>query len=129
MAAQTTQRKKTLFLTAYARLGTVLHAAEAAQIARRTHYEWLATDPEYKRSFVEAENAAIDSLEAEARRRAFAGSDTLLIFLMKGANPSKYRERVDVTMDIQKAVERLTPDPEERAAALREVDRILAEAK
>ncbi len=32
-------------------------------------------------------------MEAEARRRAFAGSDTLLIFLLKGARPDKYRER------------------------------------
>ena len=36
-------------------------------------------------------------MEAEARRRAMAGSDLLLIFLLKGLKPEKYRERHDVT--------------------------------
>ena len=62
----------------------------------------------------EAREEACDALEAEARRRAVEGvrkpvyyrgeivgtvkeySDTLLIFLMKGAMPEKYRENVKI---------------------------------
>lgn len=109
------------FLAAYARLGTIIHAATAAGIDRRNHGVWL-TDPAYKRAFLEAKEEAAEYLEGEARRRAVEGveepdgwwydkelncfkpkgtikrySDTLLIFLMKGAMPDKYRERVENT--------------------------------
>ena len=35
---------------------------------------------------------AADTLEDEARKRAFAGSDVLLMFLLKGLRPQKWRE-------------------------------------
>lgn len=37
---------------------------------------------------------AADVLEREATRKAMAGSDLLIIFLLKGLRPEKYRERV-----------------------------------
>lgn len=100
------------FLSAYVIMGVVSKAAEAAGIHRKTHYEWLNNDPEYVEAFRQAEEDAIEALEREARRRALEGieepiyqggkkvgvvrkySDTLLIFLLKGAAPDKYRERV-----------------------------------
>ena len=141
-----TQAKRAAFLVAYVQLGTVLHAAEAAGIERKTHYNWLA-DPVYAAAFAEAEDKAIDALEKEARRRAIEGtekpvyqggklvgtireySDTLLIFLLKGARPQKYRERVDITMDIRREIERLTSDPLEQEAAIAEAERILARSR
>lgn len=110
-----TAKKKAKFLKGFGQLSTVTAAAEHAGIDRRTHYLWLDTDPEYVRSFEEAKLESNDRLEAEARRRAMAGvledvyyagevvgqqtrkSDTLLIFLMKGAMPDKYRDRHEVT--------------------------------
>jgi hypothetical protein len=79
-----------------------------AGIDRGTHYHWLK-DPEYKAQFEAAQVQAADMLEDEAIRRAFHGvekpitvagkreiiresSDTLLIFLLKGARPQKYRD-------------------------------------
>jgi transposase-like protein len=141
------QAKKALFLSVFPEEGTVSHAAKRVGIDRVTHYRWLQADPEYAAAFATAELEANDNMEREARRRAVEGteepvyqggkkigtirkySDTLLIFLMKAAMPSKYRERVDVSIDIRHAVERLTTDPAEREAAMAEVDRILAEAK
>lgn len=110
-----THPKKRAFLAAYSELGTVTHAAEAAKVVRKSHYNWLKDDDAeiYKAAFDEAHQRACDCLEAEARRRAIQGvdkpiirngfvvstfkeySDTLLIFLMKGAMPDKYRERID----------------------------------
>lgn len=105
--------KKLAFLAAYAELGNVSAAAKSAEIARRTHYQWLKNDGQYAQDFAEAHANACESLEAEARRRAVEGyeepvfhkgevcgtvqkySDTLLIFLMKGAMPEKYRERME----------------------------------
>lgn len=108
------EQAQAAFLDAFAELGTVTHAAAAAGIDRQTHYNWLESDPEgYGKRFEEAKARAIDKLEREATRRAVEGvdepvfwqgmqvstvrkySDTLLIFLLKGAKPEKYRERYE----------------------------------
>lgn len=113
--------KQAAFLSAYAELGNVTAAAAAANIARSSHHNWM-DDPKYAEAFAEAHEEACDRLETEARRRAIEGveepvihkgelcyvtdrqsrqkrvltvkklSDTLLIFLLKGARPDKYRD-------------------------------------
>ena len=103
--------KKRAFLSAYARLGNITSAAESAKIARRTHYLWMDTDPDYVEAFEQAQEAFADMLEREAVRRAVEGveqtifhkgkpvgkrreySDTLLIFTLKGTRPDKYKDR------------------------------------
>ncbi len=103
------------FLEEYKQCATVTHAAKIALIARRRHYKWLESDPDYAKAFEEAKVAATDALVAEARRRATQGveeavyykgevvgtirkySDTLLIFLLKGALPEVYRERYEIS--------------------------------
>lgn len=94
---QITHAKKRLFLTAFAEHGVVLTAAELAGINRWTHYHWLRTDAVYAEAFEEAERSAITSLEDEARKRAIGGSDTLLIFLLKGLRPERYSDRQRIT--------------------------------
>jgi hypothetical protein len=101
--------KRAAFLAAFAECGNIKLAAKLAECDRSMHYHWLE-DPDYERAFAAAKAEACDSLEAEARRRAMDGterriyhrgvqldtireySDTLLIFLMKGAMPDKYRD-------------------------------------
>lgn len=113
-----TAKKKAAFLTAYVECGTITHAVRAAKVSRQTHYVWLKKDPEYARDFAEAEQAAGEMLEREARRRAIEGvqepivyqgkvtatklvySDVLLMFLLKGAMPEKYRERQEIRGEI-----------------------------
>lgn len=119
------QVKKESFLESFGRIGTVTGAAQAVGISRQTHYDWLESDPDYPKAFADRIEEAADRLENEARRRAVAGveepvvyqgviqttlnsqgqripvtvrkySDVLLIFLMKGAMPHKYRERGDM---------------------------------
>lgn len=113
------QRKKaatqTAFLAAFEETGNISRAAIVAKISRDIHYKWMREpDSDYPERFADAEEVATDSLEAEARRRALEGvdepvgwwkgepggvvkrySDTLLIFLLKGARPTKYRERFE----------------------------------
>ena len=109
--ADKTARHKKAFIAAYRELGNITGAAAAAGVNRSSHYRWLEVDPDYPARFEEAHEAAIDSLEGEARRRAVEGvekpvfqggqqvgtirtySDVLLIFLLKGAMPEKYAER------------------------------------
>jgi hypothetical protein len=105
--------KKAAFLAAYSQLGNLTAAAKASDVHRQRHYEWMKDDPDYPERFKQAHAEACDHLESEARRRAVEGvekpvfhkgvicgtvqeySDTLLIFLMKGALPEKYRERME----------------------------------
>lgn len=99
------------FLDAYQTYGTITAAGKHASVARSEHYRWMKDDPEYAAAFREADEAAIELLETEARRRAMAGdeysvlyrgqaistrrrfSDGLLMFLLKAKRPEVYRER------------------------------------
>ena len=85
--------KKDRFLRALVATGTVTTAAEAAGVHRRTAYKWREADEEFAALWDEALEDAADKLEAEAIRRAYKGSDTLLIFLLKGLKPERYKER------------------------------------
>lgn len=115
--------KKRAFLAAFAEAGSIRIAARVAGISERTPWNWAHDDSEagrvYRAALEDAKRIAGDSLEAEARRRAVEGvrrlkfykgepiidpetkepyfeheySDVLLIFLLKGAMPEKYRER------------------------------------
>jgi hypothetical protein len=71
--------KQRAFLAAYERTGVVKAAAKAAKIAYKSHYNWLP-DPEYKTAFAEAEEVAIELLEAEAHRRAMYGVQEPVIY-------------------------------------------------
>ena len=106
---------KRAFLAAFRETGNVCLACQAAGVGRSSHYRWLEQDPEYREAFDQAKEDATDVLEAEAHRRAVEGveepvgwdkgvaggtvrrySDVLLMFLLKGLRPERYRERVDV---------------------------------
>lgn len=106
-------KKMYAFLKAYEETGNMTRASQIADMHDSSHYEWLEKYDWYHELFDEAHMKACRRLEEEARRRAVEGveepvfhkgevcgvitkySDTLLIFLMKGAMPEKYRERVE----------------------------------
>jgi hypothetical protein len=85
-------------LQAYAIAGTVKGACEAAKIGRTTWYAWMERDPAFGRRVVELSEEVTDELEEEAIKRAKAGSDTLIIFLLKSKRPQQYRERQEITL-------------------------------
>ena len=111
--------KKRAFLASFAVAGNVTVACEAAKVPRRTYYEWTEHDEDFARALTVAREEAAERLEEAARLRAVEGvrretgvyhqgqlvatevevkySDTLLIFLLKGLKPEKYRDRLDVT--------------------------------
>lgn len=81
--------------------GNRTRAAEMAGIDRKTHYDWLQDDPEYPARFAKAMEQAGDALEDVAFDRAMGGDTTLVIFLLKGAKPEKYRERVQNDVNLK----------------------------
>ncbi len=143
-----TQKKEGLsftqqaFLSAFGQCGTVSYAAIAAKCDRTRHYAWLQ-DEAYSQAFEVAQAAAAEYLENEARRRAVEGievavfhqgkqvgtqhkySDVLLIFLLKGCLPEKYRDRYEVTAQVAVPV----PDPGREALSDAELQLLIETAK
>ncbi|MGE3276739.1 MAG: hypothetical protein AB7O67_16630 [Vicinamibacterales bacterium] len=117
------ERAQGAFLAAFAKVGNVTAACEAAGIGRRTHYNWLEEDPDgYGLRYKDAAEEATDRLEIEARRRAQLGvekavfgklpgreagvgivgkvreySDPLLMFLLRAHRPERFKDRHEVT--------------------------------
>jgi hypothetical protein len=105
---------KRAFLLAYSECLHIEDSAAHADIDRQLHYHWLKTDPVYVAAFALAKEIGCEALESEAVRRAKKGvqrtiyykaspigeetvySDSLLIFLLKGAMPEKYKDRFQV---------------------------------
>jgi hypothetical protein len=80
------------FLAALEQTGSVTAAAEAAKMGRSMVYQHRQNDLAFAALWDQALETGADLLADEARRRAFAGSDVLLMFLMKGLQPQRWRE-------------------------------------
>jgi hypothetical protein len=80
------------FLIALERTGSITQAAEAAGVGRWACYDNRRRDPVFAAEWDKAVDLAADALEDEARKRAFAGSDVLLMFMLKGLRPQRWRE-------------------------------------
>jgi len=102
------------FLAAFRETGSVTVAARAARVSKNAHVKWMK-DPEYAAEFEKARAEAAQSLEDEAVRRAREGwkepvfyrgkicgythrySDPLLMFLLRGWQPARYRDRTEIS--------------------------------
>jgi hypothetical protein len=80
------------FLRAYSKTGNVKQALLLAGVSRRAVYKLRDVDDEFRQALSDAEDDGADELEGIARDRAKAGSDVLLMFLLKGLRPWKYRD-------------------------------------
>lgn len=84
-------------------LSTGLSDAEAAAGIgrdRTTVFRWRKKDPEFEARCHAAKRVRLDSLVAEAERRAMRGSDKLLMFLLTNYAPDKFKstnQKVEVT--------------------------------
>lgn len=108
-----------VFLLGLAETGNVTAAAELAEIDRSTAYKLRDRSADFRAAWDSAVEIAVDGLEAEARRRALASSDTLLIFLLKAHRPNKFRERASVehSGEVKVTVEYADGDPPYAAEA------------
>ncbi len=109
--AKATPKRMANFLEVLTWCGNVTEAARCAGVDRKSTYKWKARDAEFAKAWDEAIEASVDILEQEARRRAVYGyeetttedgkptkkvqkfSNTLLMFLLNGNRPEKYKRR------------------------------------
>lgn len=87
------RRKKEVFIEALADTGIVRSACAASGVSRNKAYRWRE-DITFRTLWEEALEDAADLLEQEAWRRARDGSDTLLIFMLKGLRPERYNDKI-----------------------------------
>lgn len=91
----------------------VTKAAQAIGVSRQTAHDWRAQDVQFAKAWDDAINTAMEAAEGELYRRAVEGtlkpvfyqggecgeireySDTLLMFMLKGHKPEKYRDVVE----------------------------------
>ena len=86
------------FLSGYTKFGTITVGCHAAGIDPATYYRWVSDDEAFAADVDTAKLRVRDKLEGEAHRRAIGGrSDRMLIFLMQGHDPDRYRETRQVT--------------------------------
>lgn len=106
--------RKAKFLAVLAEICNVSEACRAADIPRRTAYDWRDADEAFRTQWLEAEAEAADRLEREAWRRGVEGidkpvtfqgvitatyreySDRMLELLLKAHRPERYAERRDL---------------------------------
>lgn len=89
MAKPAIQQK---FLKALRETGSVGKAGKIAGIGHTSLYRWRQEDEVFAAKWDLAAELTADGLEDECRRRAMAGSDNLLMFLLKGLRPERWRE-------------------------------------
>ncbi len=125
--AYVTNPKKRAFLASFALCGSIVRSSKAAGVSNIMHYEWLKHDEQYRDAYAEAQVMVGDYLESVAIERATLGtekavyyqgeivgyetehSDSLLKFLLRGAKPQKYSERIDMNVN-QKSLQIIIGD-------------------
>lgn len=80
---------------------SVSEACATAHVGRRTVYDHRARDEDFAARWDAAIEQGTDRLEKEGIRRAMEGSDSLLMFLLKGRRRHVYGERVEVNAKVE----------------------------
>lgn len=93
----TREQHQQAFLTAFALRGNVTFAADAAEVSRTRHYEWLAGDETYPLRFEAAKREFADLLVDRAREFALEGVERYVVaggklVLGEDGKPLKERE-------------------------------------
>ena len=88
----TLSERQEMFLACIAGGARYKEAAEDIGIHRVTAWRWKQ-DPDFLKRYRAARKASVSTLKREAERRAMAGSDRLLIFLLCAYAPEEFQER------------------------------------
>lgn len=72
-------RKRALFLRVLGETGNVTEACRRAKVGRTQVYAWRESDVEFRKAWGDAEEVAMDAVEAEIRRRGLEGFDETTI--------------------------------------------------
>lgn len=113
------------FLEVFAATCNVLLSAKGAGIDRDIVYKRRKLDPEFAAAMDSARDDALDTLEAEAWKRARDTSDNLLMFLLKAHRRELYGDtvRIDIRAEAERIAAEVGIDVD---SAIAEAERIMA---
>jgi hypothetical protein len=78
-------------------LGIVTTAAKAADIDRKSHYNWMKEDPEYKAAVESIQESVIDFAESHLYKLVKEGNPAATIFYLKTKGKKRgYIERQEI---------------------------------
>ena len=80
--------------------GNIAAAAKKAGISRQTVYHHMNVDAEFNQECDNAIALFCANIEGEMKKRAFAGSDLLLLAMARRHMPSEYRERQEIQQTV-----------------------------
>jgi hypothetical protein len=110
MLTRTIEEQQQDFLLAFKTSANIHLACVQSEVNRTTVTKWLNTDPTFKQLYQDARDDAVDILEAVARKRAVAGSDQLLMFLLKALRPDMYRDKASAKQWLRDEATRLAQE-------------------
>jgi len=120
-----TSIKKAKVLELYSESGDVTGSCAGVGIHKVTWYRWRDNDEDFAAGIELARQHLASCLEREAIRRALNKSDVLLIFLLKGLNPTVYHDRVSVDNTHQLKQH----DPGRSRLSDKDIDALIAQAE
>jgi hypothetical protein len=90
---------KDKFLEIFAsKAGNISEACKAANITRRTYYDWMQDDEEFKQSVNEIQEGLLDLAESKLLENIKAGKEQSIFFYLKTiAKKRGYVERQEIT--------------------------------
>lgn len=92
-----TLKKRAMLQALEKSLGVVSDAAKLIKINRKTHYEWLKKDEDYKNEVEALSDVALDFAESALHGKIKEGSDAAIIFYLKTKGKGRgYIERQEV---------------------------------
>ena len=77
------KRKRNMLISLQTQMGVVSAACRQAKIVRKTHYNWLHHDPEYKRAVEQLPEISIDYAESSLFKLIGNGNVAATIFYLK----------------------------------------------
>ena len=97
MNKQNVTLKKAMIDALEKSLGIVTTACKSVGINRKTHYDWMKNDDEYKESVADIENIALDFAESQLHKQIMDGNTAGTIFYLKTKGKNRgYVERQEV---------------------------------
>ncbi len=95
--SRTIAHKKAMLEALRASLGVVTPALEKAGVGRKTYYQWLQDDPEFKAETMDFEEVALDYSESRLHKLIREENPTAIIFHLKTKGKKRgYIERQEV---------------------------------
>lgn len=102
---KTVQHKKAMIEALEKTLGVVTTACKLAGVGRRTHYDWMESDPEYKKQVKSIEDIAIDFAETQLHKQIQDGNPTSTIFYLKTKGKKRgYIEKSEIEVQSEKPI-------------------------